>query len=174
MEIPEDIKERILKVSETLSGSGVTLVKREALHITLQFLGEVPEPKTELLCSIIQSVKHETFSISISGIGAFGSRHPSVVYLKIGAGSAHISAIYNALSGKLREAGMLLDEGRGYVPHVTIARLKRGADIRKISEVLNRFNTTDFGSFGNPTIFLKKSVLTSDGPIYTTLFSRSF
>ncbi|MDE1822888.1 MAG: RNA 2',3'-cyclic phosphodiesterase [Candidatus Micrarchaeota archaeon] len=173
IDIPEDIKDAILKASEDFAGSGITLVKRDALHITIRFLGEIQESKTELLCNIIKSVKPGPFGISVSGIGTFGGRQPHVVYLKIGAGNSEISSIYNSISGKLGEAGLLIEEGRAYVPHVTIARVKRGADTRKLNETLDRYVTIDFGSFGNPLIFLKKGVLTGDGPVYTTLFSRS-
>ena len=35
MDIPEDIKERILKASEMLSGNGMTLVKRELFFLRM-------------------------------------------------------------------------------------------------------------------------------------------
>ncbi|MDE1851477.1 MAG: RNA 2',3'-cyclic phosphodiesterase [Candidatus Micrarchaeota archaeon] len=170
--IPESVKDRIIDAERLLEGPGIVLVKREALHITLHFLGDVEEGKLEMLESIMESVKHSSFSISIEGAGAFGGKDPHVVYLKIGIGSAEIISIYDDLSRKLREAGMRT-EGRLFTPHVTIARVKHGADTKKIEGAIERIGSMDFGSFGNPELFIKKSVLTPDGPLYTTLFSRS-
>lgn len=170
--IPEGTKDRIIDAEEGFAGPGVILVKREALHITLHFLGDVDEGKTGLLSGIIRSVKLQDFSVSVKGAGTFPVRNPHVVYLKVLSGSSEIRSIHGELCHKLKAAGVRVEEDREFTPHVTIARIKRGADPGKIASSLDRISAMDFGSFSNPVLFLKKSVLTGEGPLYTTLFSR--
>ncbi len=60
-------------------------------------------------------------------------------------------------------------ERRKFSPHVTIARVKRRKNKDKLEEVIQQFSNTEFGEVPVNKIILKKSVLTSQGPIYSDI-----
>ena len=59
-----------------------------------------------------------------------------------------------------------------FVPHVTIARMKRRTDEKVLMDEVYRFADKKFGSYALDTISLFKSVLSPDGPKYERLYER--
>ncbi|CAN0494718.1 unnamed protein product, partial [Discosporangium mesarthrocarpum] len=76
-----------------------------------------------------------------------------------------------ALAGELNAAGRLLgvaDEAKGFVPHVTVARF--GKDVRpKLSGLLEKFATTQWGSFSARKCYLYQSETLQEGARYSIL-----
>ncbi|MHA1213382.1 MAG: 2'-5' RNA ligase family protein [Candidatus Heimdallarchaeota archaeon] len=61
-------------------------------------------------------------------------------------------------------------EKREFKAHLTIGRLKRIKDKYQLVEVIQSYKETTFGSLKVTKFKLKKSELTPQGPIYSTLF----
>jgi 2'-5' RNA ligase len=62
-------------------------------------------------------------------------------------------------------------EARGFSPHVTLGRVARpSAEMnRQLGARIANFSSSDLGSFTVDRFYLKKSTLTSGGPIYEDL-----
>jgi 2'-5' RNA ligase len=60
-------------------------------------------------------------------------------------------------------------EGRDFSPHVTLARVKGGGDLDRARQVLEAHAHDAYGEFPVDRIRLKKSVLTPQGPVYSTV-----
>lgn len=107
------------------------------LHLTLHFLGDVEDEARELMTASLRQLRHEPFSLTIAGLGVFPSRgHPTVLWAGI-APSAPLSALHAAIGHALEACGRSI-EHRGYVPHVTLARLAGGVSRAWLADVLHR------------------------------------
>jgi RNA 2',3'-cyclic 3'-phosphodiesterase len=96
-------------------------VPPENLHLTLVFLGEVPERRLEDIDSAFRQVRAPRFELVIAGLGLFGGSKPRAVY----AGAAETPPLRH-LQSKVETAarGAGFDApARRFVPHVTLARL---------------------------------------------------
>jgi 2'-5' RNA ligase len=60
-------------------------------------------------------------------------------------------------------------EKRDFSAHLTIARVRSAKNKEKILQIIEKYRDMEFGNFKVNYIKLKKSELTSKGPIYTTL-----
>ena len=74
---------------------------------------------------------------------------------------------YRCVSDAVGEV-IRVKENRHFVPHVTIARVRR-ANRRSLESRIKEHAEIEFGSFNVGGFSLKKSTLTQDGPIYDTL-----
>ena len=155
--------------------NAIKWVAPENLHLTVKFLGEVKENEIDNIKNLInQSLTDEdAFEIGVEGLGMYPNSHkPRVIWLGIKGGKPLI-AIHNKLEKALQEIG-IKHEKRDYSPHLTIARVRRGADnetVKTIGKTLSAFKVDSLGSCTINNIVLYKSDLTPQGPIYTPLLS---
>ena len=95
------------------------------LHITLWFIGEVPDDRAEeILRAIGAPFREAPFDIQLAGVGAFPpSGAPRVIWLGVQTGAEGLVRLHVELAERLRPLG-IEPEGRGYSAHLTIARVK--------------------------------------------------
>ena len=74
---------------------------------------------------------------------------------------------YNLINNKLKDSN--IQKYQRFVPHLTIARVKKCEDNKYIQEVIEKYKNIIFGQEKINKIKLKKSILTSNGPIYSNL-----
>jgi 2'-5' RNA ligase len=77
---------------------------------------------------------------------------------------ANLHELIMRLTGDIGER----DE-RGFVPHLTIARVRYVRNWDRYMEVIKKWGNVDFGTQVVDSIRLKRSVLTPKGPIYSDL-----
>lgn len=167
VDLDEKIRDSIYKVAERLSKlSGLKLVEKENLHITLMFLGEVSEAKVDLIKEKLSEIKFDPFEISFKGIGFFPPKgNPRVVWIGIENGEDKLKYLANEVSEKLKKLGFKRD--KEFSAHVTIARVKRR--VSGLKELLSEFENEVFGSMVVDKFKLKRSILKHTGPIYTDI-----
>ncbi len=168
VDIPDDIKERLLDAAAVLPSNGIVPVKPEALHITLHFLGELDAKGIASAKEALQCLETKPFGVSFAGVSYFDSNFIKVVFAKVSRGAETLSAAYASLSDELSGRGLVL-ESRAYTPHATIARVKYVADRDALIGAMSRLGGTEFGSFEVRSVALKESVLSRLGPVYSTL-----
>lgn len=150
-------------------------VAPENLHLTIKFLGEVPEKKIEQIKSLINETLDDvkSFEIGVEKLGMYpNSQKPRVVWLGV-RGAGPLKEIHKVLDSQLQKAEIQPDN-RGFSPHLTIARVRRNADIQSVKEIgetLSKFKVDSLGTCTVNHIILYKSELTPQGPIYTPLLS---
>ncbi|MGZ3421311.1 MAG: RNA 2',3'-cyclic phosphodiesterase [Polyangiales bacterium] len=122
---------------ETALSRGVAFTKREQIHVTLQFLGDLEEDRAARAVAIASELVFAPFPLTIAGTGAFPDRdHPRVLFLGLRE-TGPLSALAEALGERLRAEGFVLDE-RPYHPHVTLARIKKRSAMRAAAEALSK------------------------------------
>lgn len=98
----------------------------ENLHLTLAFLGDQPEQIAQALHEGLETLRAPQIPLTLSGAALLGGRDGQVVGLEVD-GDAPLMELYDRVRSRLRGAGLTL-ERRRFRPHVTLARLKGGAN----------------------------------------------
>ena len=89
------------------------------IHLTLAFLGDVPEARMPELEAIAQAVRFPAFELALDRLGSF--RRARVAWIGCGVVPPGLLSLESDLSARLRDAGFPLED-RPYAPHVTLAR----------------------------------------------------
>jgi 2'-5' RNA ligase len=142
-------------------------VESNNFHFTLQFLGEVSEKNTREIIQILDTIKFSSFDVNLKGVGTFPKmKSPRVIWIGT---DEHGGKLLVELSKKIRELlgslGFFSD--KPFKPHITVFRIKK--KIGDLSCDLKSIMDTDFGMQKICSVKLKKSELTSSGPIYSDL-----
>ena len=161
--------ESLVKELQT-SGGQLKLVDLEQLHLTLKFLGATDEDLVPQISEVMrESVRGVApFTVHVVGTGAF----PSTDYMNVlwvglenADGLAKIAAY---LEATLPSLGFARDK-RAFSPHATIARVRGGKNRDRVVQILEAHASDVFGDHGVDSIQLKRSVLTPQGPVYSTV-----
>lgn len=173
--IPENLKEKIEEVEKELRKKvkEARVVKKENLHMTLKFLGEVKEEKIEGIDKKLKEVakKFSGFEVSAGKIGNFPEGKKMRV-LWVGVESdGNLKKLNSEIEKELVEVGF--PEEKRFKEHITIARFKSTPDLKFVERLKERYNY-NLGQFEVKSFFLIKSNLTSEGPIYTDLKEYKF
>lgn len=107
-------------------GPGFRWVAPEGVHVTLRFLGKVADPVLDAIRARLRGVRHQPFALGLDGLGTFGARRPSVIWLGITTGLQPVAALAGAVEAECVAAG-LAPEARPFRPHLTLARARERA-----------------------------------------------
>ncbi|MDD1674299.1 MAG: RNA 2',3'-cyclic phosphodiesterase [Methanomicrobiales archaeon] len=167
LDLSEDIRRRIEESQGILrrSSARLTFVDPAAAHMTIKFLGEVPEELLPKIITAIRGVRCAPFDISITGIGCNSRVKPRVIWGVV-KDHGESAALAHQVDEILAPLGFP-KENRPFRPHITLARV-RECDDTLVRQVLEIAETT-LGSVRVSCLKLKKSTLTTKGPIYEDL-----
>lgn len=152
------------------SRADLKIVRPELLHLTLKFLGDTDESLVDEVALRLASSTAgvERFTIKLKGMGAFPSMsNIRVVWVGIEDGRP-LTDIASKLDESLKELGFE-KEKRGFVPHLTLARVRTARNIANVQEVIRENAATDYGDYLIDRVLLKKSVLSPKGPTYSVV-----
>lgn len=144
-------------------------VRPEHLHMTLVFLGEVPDTRAdEVVHQFAEPEPVRPFAVVFRGFGAFPPHGaPRALWIGVSEGEREIRLLQAALAARARRLGIDIEE-REFSPHLTLGRWKdsRPSDRRRILDgasdsVVARVHV------GHVTLY--RSQLSSSGPSYTPL-----
>ncbi len=151
-----------------LLGGGIEGARWEApekLHLTLRYLGSVDGGQRAELDECLRSVRSSPFALTIRGCGHFPPRgEPRSLWLGL-EDSPALMDLHDQLEGALRSAGFEPDV-RGFVPHITLARLKRSPS-KKVAAWLGMHALWDAPPFEVESFTLYSSILNQAGSKYT-------
>jgi RNA 2',3'-cyclic 3'-phosphodiesterase len=150
----------------------VKWVEPHNLHITLKFLGEVEEAKTEEVCrAVTEAAAASTpFSLEICGAGAFPHLgRPRTIWLGTGEGRQALVDFQRRIEAALKPLGFL-PESRRFEPHLTIGRVRNsGPGIAELAELLLANVNQPVGRTTIDDVVVFSSALETAGPIYEAL-----
>ena len=119
--LPEDLRSRLAVLQGGIDGA--RWVASENMHITLRFIGEVDEITAEEIDGALSRLTASPLNISLSGAGRFNSRNkPRAVWVGVEK-TPDLMALQEKVDRAIINIG-LPPEGRKYMPHVTLARMK--------------------------------------------------
>jgi len=123
LEIPRDAA---LSLSLLRGGlQGARWIDVDNYHITLRFIGDVEGHVADEIANALDRVRRPAFSLTLSGVGAFGGKKPHSVWAGVAA-SPEIVALQAEIERICQRLGLPADP-RKFVPHVTLARLRNAS-----------------------------------------------
>jgi 2'-5' RNA ligase len=120
--LPEAVRAVLATVMEPLPG--IVWTRPKQLHVTLRFLGDVPEEQIPVMTTRLTEVKVEPFILPLEGCGTFPpNAPPRVLWIGVGSGHPRLFQLRQRLDDALLACGLRF-EVRTFHPHVTLARCK--------------------------------------------------
>lgn len=168
-----DVLKKLVEIRDQLVATGADIkpVEDENIHLTLRFIGEIPVGLVKVLCNEITGLKYQQFQMHVKGLGVFPSlTRPRVIWAGVSEGSDKLIELYRLVESIVRRL-RVPPEREEFVPHITLARVKGLRNIEKLLRLINTLLDADFGYSNVTEIFVKKSVLTPSGPVYSNLCS---
>ena len=176
IEIPDEIKGMIARFQKQVAADekSIRWVNVRNIHITLRFIGEIPESLVEkIVISIFEKPPQiDTFAIGLKGTGAFPNlRRPRVVWVGITSGNEQLTKLVTYLEAQLTNLG-IPKENRKFKSHVTIGRIKNNQKLIN-SGIFDDPDLLNAGEFQAQKIVLMKSELKPSGAVYSVLAEQS-
>ncbi|MDE2950456.1 MAG: RNA 2',3'-cyclic phosphodiesterase [Chloroflexota bacterium] len=123
IDLPEDTKDAILQLRQDDLPPG-RWSRREALHLTLHFIGDVPEAVARAYGRILREVDAPAFEMRIAGVGQFPiEARPRVIWAGV-ENTPPLRDVYEAVGQALAREGFQR-ERRRFHPHITLMRFKK-------------------------------------------------
>ena len=142
-------------------------VESNNFHFTLQFLGEITEEVSKKIIKALNLIEFTSFSVNLKGVGVFPRpEFPRIIWIGTDEnGGNMLIELSKKVEKVLKPLGF--SSNKAFKPHITVFRIKR--KIGNITNELKNRKMVDFGIQEIVSIKLKKSKLTSKGPIYLDL-----
>ena len=120
LEIPRHVADSLSMMRGGLPGA--RWIDPENYHLTLRFIGDIDDALARDIAGLLGRVQRRPFELRLDGLTSFGGRKPRALV-------ASATAVAPLLELQAEQERLLqrlgLDpEGRKYIPHVTLARLR--------------------------------------------------
>lgn len=169
LDIPDEIINRIITIRDlSYSDAPPKWEKKNKLHITLKFFGEVESNLESSIISILDnSIKEiDKFKLEFEKFGLFyRGKNPSILWCGLKK-SEVLFEFVKKLDAEFHKLGFKKDFFR-FKPHLTLLRFRGYENLELIKKFMN-YNIENI-SFDASLITLYKSDLNPDGSIYTIL-----
>ena len=101
-------------------------VADEALHITLVFLGHLPEGSSGRVGEVVRGCAGPATDLALGPALLLPPRRPRVLTVEVEDRAGELGAVQERLADALGSAGLYEPERRAFRPHATVARLRAG------------------------------------------------
>jgi len=172
--LDETVRASLAKVQAELAARcrGVRWVSREQLHVTLKFLGDVPDSRVAAVGQRVAEAAQTTepFELELGGCGCFPPRGAArIVWAGFREQPQALAKCVEALESNLEREGFAR-EGRPFSAHVTIGRVRDDASGGGLRAVVAAARLSSVAQTVR-SITLMSSVLSPAGPTYSVVHS---
>jgi 2'-5' RNA ligase len=131
LDLPREAREELVEWRAALEHPDLRLVAAEALHVTLVFLGHLPDDE---IPRVIECIRAEGPAPELRAVGVkpVPPRRPRLFALDLVDEGGRAGAIQAGVSDALAAAGLYEPEKRPFWPHITLARVKKNARVRDL------------------------------------------
>jgi 2'-5' RNA ligase len=173
LDLPEEVQSSIEAWGRSeLSDSALRPVRRDALHVTLAFLGDLPEKETPSLTRIVESSSGSAPRVEL-GEPVARPAHGRPRLFALPVGSPRVIELQSELQERLVAERLYEPERRPFWPHVTVARVRSGGrDSKRPAHVVGQPGALPQGllqPFDAVRMTLYRSELQPQGAIYVPL-----
>jgi|SRR5262245_22021924 len=125
----------VLKRAHRFSGK---LIAPERLHISLFFLGELPEALLHAACDALGELRAQPFEVSFDRTASFRGRPGSRPFVLIGGdGLKRLKSFRQALAVELTKQGLKRRANTNFEPHITLLYDDRSVDEYPVAEPIS-------------------------------------
>lgn len=173
IELEKELKDRLVSFLQELNkvSRNIKWVKREGMHLTLKFLGEIEEKKIPDIESSLKDIskKFSPFVIRLRGAGTFppGRKNPRVLW--VGIEEIKTLMAMQAQMEEEMEKWEFPKEKREFHPHLTLGRIKTHSFLGGIFPLLEKNKESDFGEMEVKKITFFQSLLKPTGAEYRVI-----
>ena len=154
IEVPEQTAQGLSMLRGGLPGA--RWIDPENYHITLRFIGDVDGRTANDVADMLMRIRRRPLSLRLDGLSAFGGRKPRAIVARV-APTPELMALQMETEQIIQRSG-LPPEGRKFMPHVTLARL-RDANQMAVADYLSLR-----GSYASMPFHVSRFVLFSAQP----------
>ena len=173
--IPEVQRTRLGRLQGLIAPEipGARWVTPEMFHVTLAFLGDVPDVDLNGVCRAVADASAGVgqFTLNLQSLGAFPDpNRPRVVWVGLtGPGLDVLSILQKKIVQAVDRVGYTPEDDR-FSPHLTLGRIKarKGEDV-DINRLVAHYRTWSAGNFPVAEVVTYASTLTPEGPAYMPL-----
>ena len=180
IELPTRVREQLADLQARLQELDrfVRWTRPEQIHLTLKFLGEVPDGQVPDICSaLIEAAAHlQPPTINVRDVSCFPGNNRArarVVWAGVAGPPPELVACYETLERAFADLGYP-PEKRAFKPHLTIGRSRQPEGAREIRSLLSPAQNFRCEPFVATELTLFQSVLGHHGPTYTVLTHATF
>lgn len=170
-QVQTDLRNRLQKAM----GPDVRIqwVKPESVHLTLKFLGDIPEERVPEIVVALARVTgaYARWTVDVGGLGAFpDARVPRVLWVGLSGQVEGVTRLAADVERALVELGFA-PEPKPFNPHLTLARIKEQSRAIGRALAVDRMleRVAPIGTVMVNAIALMKSELKPSGAVYTKL-----
>jgi 2'-5' RNA ligase len=168
---PAPVQTELAEIAAPLAG--VRWTPAGNIHLTLRFIGDTDDARTEHFAESLARVRVEPFILPVGGVGLFPTRGPAKV-LWAGVGNGH-TRLYQ-LRKQVDEALLTVDSGLampGFHPHFTLGRIGENHESKDLTRFFERHKALEAPPFRVSEFQLMASELAPGRPpVYAQV--RSF
>ena len=163
IDLPDEIKAKLFHDFDNFKKRGFFIGKnteKNNLHLTLKFLGDLTGEEIEKTKVVLREIKFRKFSCSLGKLGFFDSADKiNIIWIEL---------ISEKLAQLEKEISTSLGTPEKFAPHITLSRVKKAFNKKKLAEGIKNFNFKS-REFEVGEFLLMKSELTKEGPKYKVL-----
>jgi 2'-5' RNA ligase len=173
IDLDDALKKNLAALVDELKplAGNVRWVGASGMHLTLKFLGEMPEEEVAGVSSVLEDIaaRHRPFPLLLQGTGAFppGRRNPRVFWAGVVPVPALIS-LQEEIEREMEKRGFER-ERRPFRPHLTLGRVKFPVPLDSLVKGLQRYEERIFGEMNVHGFVFFRSILRPSGAEYSVL-----
>jgi len=173
VELPESVRERLRSLQDRLQSviRGVRWGRPDQIHLTIKFLGDVPDARLSAVCRVAELVASACpqCDITVGGTGCFPPRGPVRI---IWAGLVDPPQTLFDCQRRCERDFMPLGyppEERRFHPHLTLGRVNASPFPGDVRGAVGREAGFSCETFTARELVVFESILSSAGPTYTAI-----
>jgi RNA 2',3'-cyclic 3'-phosphodiesterase len=133
LDLPDLITSELTRWQEGVMADrdGLRAVRRESLHLTLAFLGDVDRTSVDLVRAAVEEIAGSGPSKLALGVPFWlPRRRPSALTVAVDDDDRVLRDTRDLLVSALHRSAGATPEGRIFFPHITVARVRRGVKMK--------------------------------------------
>jgi 2'-5' RNA ligase len=173
IELEAGIKQGLVRLQRDLriAPAAVRWLTPDQMHLTLKFLGDVPDPDVPVVCEALREIAGRTppFEIEVAGLGCFppgGSAR--IVWAGLNEPTGVLALCRERCEAAFADLGFRR-ENRGFTPHLTIGRVKEPRASHEIRAAVQRHVAFQGGRQDVAEIVMFESFLKREGAEYAAV-----
>jgi 2'-5' RNA ligase len=175
LELPQTARRALADLQGRLKQERMMVrwVRPEGIHLTLKFLGDVPEERVETIGQAVVGAAqgYRALKLGIQGLGVFpGVRKARVIWVGLTGETAALLDLQSAVAAALETQGIPRDRRR-FKAHLTLGRFKKSPPPPALVAVLERHADDAPCDLTLARVVLYRSELRPQGARYTPLLT---
>ncbi len=173
LDLDTPIRRAIADAAEGLptDGGKVRWVEPQNLHVTLKFLGDVPDADVVNVCRAVEAVagRLDPLTFDVVSLECTPDRGPvKMIWAGVRDPDGKLAKAFGELEAAMEVLGFDV-ERRAFRPHLTVGRVRYCPNPAALRQATARLGDKEFGTQDADDMVVYSSQLTKEGPVYAAM-----